>query len=417
MKNKIGLIMFSTMIITAFTSTSVNAKSLIRPARDNQIISTEDLLQNEDFIEEVKSNLIEKYGENYQEILMHNQRSSEYAKRIETFIRNNNMGNLIYPNYLGGLYIDDDEHLVIQVVSKNIPRSNTKEYKEYQTILSTDNSSIVEYVDYSYEELKQLHDLLLNNYLGKIENMIGLYIDNTQNKVIVELEDYNEKTIHQFQKVAMDSPMILFTKGDAFEDIATVNPGGGFNSSTEDNCSYGYRAKTSTGQVGVVTAGHCFKANGNTIAGIGTVTKYQNNGSLDAAFVATNSGVTLTNKLAKKPTFGTLDTISTAISSYTVGQSIAKVGNVTGYSNGIIKATSYSYTTKEGITYTDLIRAELIGDKGDSGGIAFTTISTFPNPSLPTAGIMKAKGEGGNAGQCLITKASKINSTFGLSRY
>ena len=138
---------------------------------------------------------------------------------------------------------------------------------------------------------------------------------------------------------------------------------------------------------------------------------------MDAAFVQTNSGVTPTNTLDQKPAFGTYNTISTTVtSSYVTGQSIAKLGYRTGYTMGNVVSGNYSYTD-QGVTYTDLVRASLAVEQGDSGGIVIETRLTFPNTSYTTAGIVKSKGNGSFSGQALITKASKINSIFGISRY
>lgn len=246
--------------------------------------------------------------------------------------------------------------------------------------------------------------------------MIGLYIDVIKNKVVVEVKDRDMIELGKIKENGINTDMIVFEKGGSFSDVANINPGGKFFS-TGGYCSYGYRAKTGSGKVGIVTAGHCFSKNGDSISGVGTVMQSRNDGTLDAAFVQTNSGVTPTNTLDQNPAFGTYNTISTTVtSSYVVGQEIAKLGYRTGYTMGNVVAANYSYTD-QGVTYTDLVRAELAVEQGDSGGIVIETRLTFPNTSYTTAGIVKAKGNGGYSGQALITKASKINSTFGISRY
>jgi len=392
------------------TSMSVNASS----SKNVKVNTPENIIAEEEFKKEIKNYLTEKYGEEYPEKLLRNQNSVKEARKIENLLIKNSK-ETIYPNYIGGLYINNNDDLVIQIVRKNIPKQNTVEYLTYQKLLLNDNK-IISYVDYSYEELNKIHDVILNEYMGNYENLKGLYVSPISNRVVVELENCSDELIKQFKEEVVDSPMISFVTWYDYKKIATVNPGAKYISSVPSSCSYGYRAKTSTGQVGIVSAGHCFKKKGNTIPGIGTVTKYQNNGSLDAAFIATDNGVVLTNTLNNKPPFGNVTTISTTVGSLFVGQAIAKVGYATGYSNGSVNAASYSYTAN-GITYTDLVKANLPSSNGDSGGIVFEDGVTFPNNSFKTLGIMNSKGTGANEGQSLITKASKINSSFGLSRY
>ena len=259
--------------------------------------------------------------------------------------------------------------------------------------------------------------MVLNEYFGKVENIRGLYINTSSNRVIIELEKYNEKEIKKIKENVINSEMISFEQAGSFENIANINPGAQFTSSIGKGCSYGYRAKTSTGQVGIVSAGHCFSGTGNTISGVGTVTMHRNNTTLDAAFIATNSGITPTNTLNQNPPFSSYNTISTTVVSKFSGQRIAKLGYVTGYTVGGIISANYSYTDGNGNTYTNLIRANLLVDNGDSGGVVIETTLTFPNTSYATIGIARSKGNGSYSGQALITKASLINSTFGLSRY
>lgn len=409
MKNKIRLLVFSALLITSFSTFSVAAKSI--NINDSTIGLAEDMTKDEKIIKEAHRYMNETYGDSYRVQLNNNYQSVTKANKIKNLFEKDNEGNYTYPSYIGGLYIDDNNRLIVQVVRKNIPKEENIEYSKYQTILKTDERANIKYVKYSYDELDKAYDTILNNYLGKYENIKGLYIDVISNKVVVELKHYDEGSIEQFKNEILDSEMIYLTQGSDFSDI--INPGEGY---ANGYCSYGYRAKQGN-KLGIVTAGHCINNNSIPyISFIGSVIEKQDTGALDAAFIAINNGVTLTNTLNQKHPLTSVDTLSTSVGSFTVGQNIGKVGVKTGFTLGTVNAVNYSYT-QNSTTYTNLAKANLNCDNGDSGGVVFEGALSFGNNGLLTLGIMKAKGTGSNAGQCLITKASKINSTFRIIRY
>lgn len=389
---------------------SVNAKSSV--ALSEKYFATdssvEGLVTNSKFIKDVKEYLIKEYGENYKQIISKNKESVEKARRIESTFSKKVNGTVEYPNYVGGLYIDEKDNLVIQFVEKEA--SNLK--SDYVNQLSVDDSVNVEYVKYSYEDLKKVHDKILNYFIkeNKEEYITGLYIDVIKNRVVVELKENNEEGIKKFKDLVIDSPMVIYDDERVLSDIASANPGGAFTSSSNQGCSWGYRAKTSSGETGMISAGHCFTGNGGSVSGIGTVKKWKNSGSVDAAWVQTSSG---TNTLAKKPTFSNVTTLSTSvITSFYTGQKLAKLGQTTGYTTGSV--TNPSYTGTFGTKFTDLVLASLPAGAGDSGAIVMEQTATF-NDGFKTAGIAKAAQN--NSTAMVFVKATRINSDFGLSRY
>ena len=181
-----------------------------------------------------------------------------------------------------------------------------------------------------------MHDKILNYFIkeNKEEYITGLYIDVIKNRVVVELKENNEEGIKKFKDLVIDSPMVIYDDERVLSDIAIANPGGAFTSSSNQGCSWEYRAKTSSGETGMISAGHCFTGNGGFVSGIGTVKKWKNSGSVDAAWVQTSSE---TNTLAKKPTFSNVTTLSTnVITSFYTGQKLAKLGQTTGYTTCLL---------------------------------------------------------------------------------
>lgn len=415
MKQKIGLILLSVMFLFTLV-VPVNAQTYINiPQRNsNKIKLIDDIMHDEEFLTDLKTTMIEQYGEDYQTKLEHNELAAKNANIIKSKFAKDELGESIYPDYIGGLYIDDDNNLVIKVVEQNIPNNQNKKYKNYELIMNVDRNAKIEYADYSYEELNEVYNVILNNFLGKIDNLTGLYIDVISNRVVVELKEFTEEAIEEFMKNVINSPIISFDKATTYNNISNINPGGKIITQFEKLCSYGYRAKMTSGFseiFGIVTAGHCFDNIGNSILGVGQVIKHSNSGSLDAAFVATNADITPTNLIA-----GSTTSLSVTVnSSPVVGQAISKYGYKTGLTNGVIKNVNYSYTdSSTWITHTNLIKTTMRADGGDSGGIVFQP-STSGVTANATVGIMQSKSSDGT--ESLVTKASVINSTFGLSRY
>ena len=412
MKKKISLILLSTMFISTLV-TPVNALKYVDllQSNSNEVQLIDDLMQDKKFLADVKASMIEQYGEDYQIKLERNELAVKNANIIESKFTKDKLGERIYPDYIGGLYIDSDDNLVIQVVEQNIPDSQNIKYKNYESIINVDKNAKMKYVDYSYEELNEVYDTILNNFLGKVDNLTGLYVDVTSNRVVVELKELTDEKIDEFRKNVIDSSMVSFDKATIFEQISTVSPGGSFvSTNAKQGCSYGYRAKLPTGQTGIVSAAHCFKSSGDSISEIGMVSSYQNTGELDAAFVINTSGATLSNIIS-----GTTITLGADVnSSLAVGQSISKYGYKTGLTSGTIKSVNYSYTGSNGTKYTKQIRAKLAATNGDSGGPAFQQSAS--NSSKATiVGIMHAANN--DRTESLITKASLINQHFALSTY
>lgn len=81
---------------------------------------TDDILYTREFRKLSEQVYKEKYGENYLEIFAKNNKSSQNAQKITSMFEKDSNGEPIYPDYIGGLYIDANDNLVIQVVEKNI---------------------------------------------------------------------------------------------------------------------------------------------------------------------------------------------------------------------------------------------------------------------------------------------------------
>lgn len=342
-----------------------------------------------------------------------NNKQAKITSEIEEIMKKES-----YPDYYGGSYISDDSsHVILQVVEKNVPKTrSSNEYSIFNKMKSMDSNITIEYVKNSYKELNDINDKLIEYFSSPnadVSNLSSHYVDVFNNVVVVELLDNtsiqasNLKTNvlggNTFKSRALDSDIIVFSKGEQQRNHANINVGQQINT-----CSMGYRVRIG-GANGYITAGHCFSGTGQSAYG-GTVKRYKESGKVDAAFVQTTSSYTPTNNLHY--TSGSITKLDNTLCPFLqVNQVIAKAGYKTGYTSGRIKNLNYS-GTYDGIYFTGLIAADYSTSGGDSGGAVFVPSNTSSG-GAPLAGINKGTSSYGSA----FVNANEIYSAFGYSRY
>lgn len=337
----------------------------------------------------------------------------QYEKLMNSF-EETETDKLIYPDYYGGAYIDDNGEFVVCAVAENAKekQSNLKSIKE--NINSSD--FVVKNVTYSYNELEDMMEFLneykQSNHNSKItENWSGHFLSDRDNAIFVELNGMDDELISLFRKEVTDSSMITFiNSGAQGVNCANLNPGRIINNPTIGiSGSMGYRARND-GKIGFVTAAHVGFM-GDIIKGksstIGKVTARQNWGSVDASFVEITSEHNPTNILD-----GTDVTLSTSIKNPSQGSTVHKRGATTGHSSGVIRSTNASKEFDKSL-FTNLTLTSLNADSGDSGGIVYYIETSGASATRYTSGIVKGLDNNGT----YYTKASLINSALGIKRY
>ena len=317
-----------------------------------------------------------------------------------------NSGEKIYPDYYGGSYINDAGQLIVYVTD-NVQRP---------AVLSDNANVVYEPCTYSYNELLSVMDTL-NNYkfsrsndaIASNFNEFGLY--DSENRIIVKLDDLSEESIKEFKENVCDSAVIKFEQGcGPIETEVNVNAGDKISFSG-GSASVGYRVKRD-GVVGFVTAGHAANSVGKSIMYNGTTIASceatQQSGNADAAFCAiTNSDYSPTNTLS-----GTSNTLSTTISEPGVGTVINKIGMKTGHTSGKVLSTNVTITFSSGATISNLTSADYESGPGDSGCVVYSYIGS--TGARLTLGIHTGAS---GSGTRYYTKANEVNAALGTSRY
>ena len=122
------------------------------------------------------------------------------------------MGNIIYPAYYGGKYIDGDGNLVFLVVASmgEMAMGHNSSFAPLFGEVS------FRYVEFSFAEIREAYERLIHvidERMGSCiyaDNVLGFGIGTRENRMIVELEVYNDDMIMGFREVVLDLPVIAF---------------------------------------------------------------------------------------------------------------------------------------------------------------------------------------------------------------
>lgn len=329
--------------------------------------------------------------DNYEEYLKRNwdlvQLSTKVQNKIKEYYKIEKEYEDEYPNYYGGIYLNDDAtFLIIQIVKDKIPKENDDDYKIYKEILDMDSKIRIEYVDYSFNDLNKVNNNVSDYMTLKDinnDNVTGTYIDVMSNTIVVEVLENNDKEKQKIiRNITMgknniqsmiddDSKLITFKYGGIITNNRDIYPGG--QAYKNASCTTGVRIYYNGN--GYLTAGHCVK--GLKYVSIGDVwdAKYTDGGYYDYAYIhITDNQTNITNKLEETSPDGLVTKLAVVdyCPSITTNMEIAKVGNATGYTSG--KVTGLNQTVKikkDNYTIHGVIKSNLKSDEGDSGGPVF----------------------------------------------
>jgi len=334
----------------------------------------------------------------------------------------NRLGQVMYPYYFGGMYIDEEGNLVVLQVESPYDSEIGSRFSD---------DIIVKMVEFSYNEIMMIHNQLTriftNEYL-KYPNLAGSWTDIINNRVVVTLFEYNDEAISNFKENVSQSPLIVFEEyeilnlyEESYLDKAesmmnnysqitplnnvTVSPGDTIRmgSSTGGRCSVGFRVGN-RGVRGFVIAAHC-GGNGTRVYNasgrhIGTVrSRFLEH--IDASFVEINANVNVGSVLPYAVQ------LAPVAATPVVGQIIISRGAINGMRSGLISRVNYNTTITGVGTITNALRTTLIGSPGDSGGVAF---SRFNGQIHHIQGIVIG---GQNNANGIVSRTSEITRRTG----
>lgn len=280
----------------------------------------------------------------------------------------------------------------------------------------------LESVKYSYKELERANESLIESISeSKFSNDVtAFYIDVENNTVGIDvINDNLARTQANLKEKMVTSDLFTIRKvKSSTKKYATVfKAGSGFRiySTTPINdydCSVGYRAKLGN-DYGFITAGHCFNSSSTMTSGVGSVKSNKLSNGIDAAFVKTNSGYSVENKVYASG--GKTTKLNTLAVCPFLGKGaiIAKSGRSTGYSEGKVTYATFQ-AVDNGVVMKHLVGTNANAYFGDSGAPVY--IPTTSSSGATLAGVLRG-GQPNTDYTMIFTKEDQIAAAIGYSRY
>lgn len=345
----------------------------------------------------------------------------KYATLLDAWSNDNSVSEftVTYPSFYGGVYIDNEKNLVIQVTDL------TDEIIDYFDGIIDLENVVFNQVDYSYSDLKAQYDIILNDIIktGSIPSVNGVTLVEKDNSVNVYISEDGTASINTLSSESLDDYLIIdnvnFINDTIFNSCSSVEPGSSISfSGVSGYRSVGFWATDSNGNYGIVTASHGTISVDQqaTIGGssFGTVTQNVFSGTVDVAFVKrSNSNFSPIRSITDVPYH-----ISGYTTSAPEGATVITVGANTGIQTGTILSSSAS-ATYNGQTLTDLFHTSTQVNGGDSGGIVLKLSS---NSNVYICGMIIAKSRSASApasdpGTCVACKFINIKTALNISMY
>ncbi|MCM1141396.1 MAG: S1 family peptidase [Muribaculum sp.] len=344
---------------------------------------------------------------------------SAYETLLNSFGSTSRSAEKEYPSWYGGCFVNDNDQLVILTTDlKNKPSSEIP-------------NTVLEECTYSYNELSKIVEEIREASIKSedffFSNISIFGIETPTNSVSVGLRYLSDDLITEFKNKICSHPAISFVECGEIKLTSSLLTDGGkiINKSKGSGASMGYRAKTSDGKIGIVTAGH-FIAKDQILASSSGVEvgkclySRDRDGLLDAAFCeVTNKDYTPSNEISFM-TDAAKDTLSIDLAQPPTGYTINMVGAESKRVSGTVYAESKDVVlngTKK--ILSDAILMSCLPKDGDSGGIVYALTKSINKRS--TVGIIMGvapytiNGVYSPKGVCV--KAYLINQTFGIKRY
>ena len=216
--------LFSIVLIIILLLSSMLIGIALTEDGDDEILFLEDLLHDEGFIVSMREYLLSRYGEEYWNNLEQARANDE--KLMSLFPRSIS-GEIVYPDFIGGIYYNEDGNMVLQIVDDStLSRAMSDQYNLVMSQLEDLTGIVIEYVQFSYNELNSTMDILNDMFLGNnrpvaFDNVDSFALDTVNNRVEVRLRIYNEEKIIQFRSTVIDLPIIVFVESHGSIDFLT----------------------------------------------------------------------------------------------------------------------------------------------------------------------------------------------------
>ena len=133
----------------------------------------------------------------------------------------------MYPDFIGGIYYNDDGNMVVQLVTD--AQTSDVDLRTAVDNLIAERNIIVEYVEFSHNEITATMDTLAaitNERPDIFDHIDSIAEDTSNNRVEIRMRDCNEEEIAWFRENVFDSPILSFVQSPGlYEDYISANEG------------------------------------------------------------------------------------------------------------------------------------------------------------------------------------------------
>lgn len=362
-------------------------------------------------------------------------------------------GEVTYPDFYAGAYINEDGNLVVRTVNATpVECQYLKEISENPALI-IDTSA-----EYSYQQLADAKEEIACRYVtqrGNSNRLYALRVLDDKNTLQIELESTTPNAVNDFYNTyctlscnssravssipfdmleivqaekasassfpsSREKPVATESQLDATAEAPILDPGsqiwvfsGGVY---QGNLSIGFPCSRD-GVAGFVTAqhgmgkGHIASTERSGGVSVGKCVAAQYSGKVDAAFASYMNDAQVASTFKFKTSFLSSETRTLAgTTAVAQNSTIYKVGATTGYKTGLVTSTNATLTIDGSPTLTDLIETNMDADHGDSGGCVFTKVG---KSDAYVVGIIHARDS--EADRRYIVKVNNIKSALGLT--
>lgn len=267
----------------------------------------------------------------------------------------------------GSYYIDDNN--VLHLMLKDMSKAEMMKTRHI----------IVHPCRFSYKELKDRVEQISEHYDELGMSMLSIDVkSNSIQAVRRPVLRRSSTSVSNDTEILLQSPAVQVTYENIIQREQAVTPGSGTHDSTYH--SYACFAFNGDGDIGLITAAHCIKADQYALDAYGVrigkcEAAYRDEVTMDAAFVAYDYTNNLTFQNVIQNTYKIADDGSTPRTPV-VGQRVFKMGR-TGISGG--KVTTVEVFDTQGRPF---LQCDYQGNDSDSGGIVFVPYGeTGTNPT------------------------------------
>ncbi|MCL1884706.1 MAG: hypothetical protein FWF81_13265 [Defluviitaleaceae bacterium] len=145
-------------------------------------------------------------------------RANFYGDSILSTFSADRMGRFIYPDFFGGDLINDDGHLVVNIVTSVMSLNEADDMM--QDMFGEEHGVILQPADFSLNELNEVLGVInraLHSGRDEIQYVMEVFrgcgVWNSINRLKVKLYPLNDETIALFRDIVVDSHMLIFEEG------------------------------------------------------------------------------------------------------------------------------------------------------------------------------------------------------------